>query len=553
MTLKMKLILTFVAASISSLIVSLWVSSSRISAQGDKNLIEKSQAILSRIEVGSQYVAQMETLDGIVEESLRLFPDGKLPEHQKLKILKSVPVFAAFQLGQINAEKEHYVFRVASNSPRNPKNQATSKEAEIIAKFNTDPNLQEWVEIDEQSNSVIVSRPVRINSSQGCLVCHGEPSQSPYKNGKDILGYQMEGMKDKDLRGIFQIVSSRESAQASAKEATLYLTGLIALVTALGMGFVMWVLARSINGIKNVSQSLKFAAMHILNMSQTFESSSAELSSQSLQQSSALEQTTSSMEQISAMVTRNADHARQSEMSTSESRQTAQDGQSAIQSVDDSISEIEGSNKVFAETIERSNEELRSILIIIEEITNKTKVINDIVFQTRLLSFNASVEAARAGEHGKGFAVVAEEIGTLAKMSGDSADEISKILAKSVEQVQQIIRNSQTQMGGIMQANKSKVEVSREKIQTARLIFQKIVDQVLKIEGLAKEISVSSGEQSRGVDEINKAMLALNEITHKNTELASQSSVGSKSLAEQVHQMEKMSEKLIQEIDGKAA
>ena len=60
-----------------------------------------------------------------------------------------------------------------------------------------------------------------------------------------------------------------------------------------------------------------------------------------------------------------------------------------------------------------SNKEIQEIVKVIAEIGNKTKVINDIVFQTKLLSFNASVEAARAGENGKGFAVVAEEVGKL--------------------------------------------------------------------------------------------------------------------------------------------
>jgi methyl-accepting chemotaxis protein len=75
--------------------------------------------------------------------------------------------------------------------------------------------------------------------------------------------------------------------------------------------------------------------------------------------------------------------------------------------------------------INYSNEQMSEIVKVIQEIETKTKVINDIVFQTKLLSFNASVEAARAGEQGKGFAVVAEEVGNLAQMSGNAAKEIS--------------------------------------------------------------------------------------------------------------------------------
>lgn len=87
-------------------------------------------------------------------------------------------------------------------------------------------------------------------------------------------------------------------------------------------------------------------------------------------------------------------------------------------------------------------QEIESISSTIRQIREKAKVINDIVFQTKLLSFNASVEAARAGEHGRGFSVVAQEIGKLAALSGQSASEIEQILndglALTSEKIQKV-------------------------------------------------------------------------------------------------------------------
>ncbi|MHA0111674.1 methyl-accepting chemotaxis protein, partial [Klebsiella pneumoniae] len=80
---------------------------------------------------------------------------------------------------------------------------------------------------------------------------------------------------------------------------------------------------------------------------------------------------------------------------------------------------------------EDANSQLQSISNIIGEISAKTNIINDIVFKTQLLSFNASIEAARAGQHGRGFAVVAEEVGNLAQMSGNAAKEIRALLEDS--------------------------------------------------------------------------------------------------------------------------
>lgn len=91
------------------------------------------------------------------------------------------------------------------------------------------------------------------------------------------------------------------------------------------------------------------------------------------------------------------------------------------------------------EVIEEANMRLNELGTIFEEISSKTSVINDIVFKTQLLSFNASIEAARAGQHGRGFSVVAEEIGNLAQMSGKSATEISNLLSSSEGHVKNII------------------------------------------------------------------------------------------------------------------
>lgn len=91
------------------------------------------------------------------------------------------------------------------------------------------------------------------------------------------------------------------------------------------------------------------------------------------------------------------------------------------------------------EVIEEANKKLNELGSIFEEISSKTSVINDIVFKTQLLSFNASIEAARAGQHGRGFSVVAEEIGNLAQMSGTSATEIGSLLSSSEDHVKNII------------------------------------------------------------------------------------------------------------------
>ena len=105
----------------------------------------------------------------------------------------------------------------------------------------------------------------------------------------------------------------------------------------------------------------------------------------------------------------------------------------------------ETSTEVIQE-IDRGRKEISTIVDMISDIGKRTQIINDIAFQTKLLSFNASVEAARAGEHGKGFSVVAEEVGKLAGMSGEAAKEITRLLNTNVQQARQMTEDSNSRI-----------------------------------------------------------------------------------------------------------
>ena len=125
------------------------------------------------------------------------------------------------------------------------------------------------------------------------------------------------------------------------------------------------------------------------------------------------------------MVNKSVDNANSSTEKANLSHEIATEGRESVNQMRLSMQDIENSINHMSHQVGESNEQIENIVKIIGEISNKTAIINDIVFQTKLLSFNASVEAARAGEHGKGFAVVAEEVGNLAQMSGTAAKEFT--------------------------------------------------------------------------------------------------------------------------------
>lgn len=160
--------------------------------------------------------------------------------------------------------------------------------------------------------------------------------------------------------------------------------------------------------ISNIISNLNDNSNQVTSAAQQIASSSEELSQAATEQAASLEETASSIEEMNSMVQKNAENAqRTSDLATSSSN-SAEKGKQVVHDMISAIDDISASNNTIMEQIDASNRQISDIVKVIAEIGEKTEVINDIVFQTKLLSFNASVEAARAGEHGKGFAVVAK-------------------------------------------------------------------------------------------------------------------------------------------------
>jgi methyl-accepting chemotaxis protein len=328
--------------------------------------------------------------------------------------------------------------------------------------------------------------------------------------------------------GVFSKKAMDAATQLSVANVTLAVAGFL-LSIFLGM-----MMASTITkSLQKIIDSITGSSNEVASASEQISSSSVELSESSTEQASAIQETASALEEVTAMIVRNSENAKTSQTTSQVSREAAEEGQRAAAEMINSIGEINRSNETIISKVEESNQSFSDIVLVINEISNKTKVINDIVFQTKLLSFNASVEAARAGEHGKGFAVVAEEVGHLAQMSGNAAKEISGMLEESVKKVENIVSESKGKIEQLMVEGRRKVENGNEAAKKCGDTLGEILEKVQQVDGLVAEIVTASTEQSQGIQEINKAMSQLDTATAQNSAVSQQTASASEQLSAQ--------------------
>jgi methyl-accepting chemotaxis protein len=219
-------------------------------------------------------------------------------------------------------------------------------------------------------------------------------------------------------------------------------------------------------------------------------SGNLDLSNRTEQQASSLEETASSMEELTSTVKQNTDNARQANQLAQSASSVAEKGGQVVAQVVDTMESIEESSRKVVDII---------------------GVIDSIAFQTNILALNAAVEAARAGEQGRGFAVVAAEVRNLAQRSATAAKEIKALIDDSV----------------------GKVDLGGRLVQEAGTTMSEIVDSVKRVTAIMSEIASASQEQSAGIEEINRAITHMDDITQQNAALVEQAAAAAGSLQEQ--------------------
>ncbi len=257
-------------------------------------------------------------------------------------------------------------------------------------------------------------------------------------------------------------------------------------------------IAKSVGGmverVRGTLNHIKVSALEVTSASAEISTSTTDLSQRTEQQAASLEETSASMEEISATVRKNAENAQHANTSASAALEVADRGGAVVAKAVSAMAEIEQSSRKISDII---------------------GVIDEIARQTNLLALNAAVEAARAGDAGRGFAVVASEVRSLAQRSSQAAKDITGLITNSNGQVKD----------GVQLVNQ------------AGTALHEILNSIKTVSDFVADIASASAEQATGIDQINRAMTQMDEVTQQNSALVEENAATAKTLEHQAQAM----------------
>jgi methyl-accepting chemotaxis protein len=261
------------------------------------------------------------------------------------------------------------------------------------------------------------------------------------------------------------------------------LTGNLEIKTKDETGQLLESLKNMKSSLTNIVDEVRNGATALASAAAQVSASASSLSQGSSEQAASVEETTASLEEMSASINQNAENSRQMEqMSTKGAKDAEESGHAVADTVSAMVS-----------------------------IAQRISIIEEIAYQTNLLALNAAIEAARAGEHGRGFAVVATEVRKLAERSQAAAKEIAGQAGESVK----VAERSGELLGTLVPA-------------------------IRKTADLVQEVTAASREQASGVNQINKAMSQVDQVTQRNASSVEELSSAAEEMSSQAEGMQQL-------------
>lgn len=518
---------------------------------------------ISRANIEHEYVSRARSIvlnaESFREEMARKWKLGLFDQERLIdwgrkgeldKVLAAVPVATAWQAAMAKAADGGYEFRVPKKHPRNPKNEPDEIELRALRQFAADPTQAEYFEVDRGRNVVCYFRPIRL--TQECLLCHGDPALAKTlwgnDRGLDPTGGPMEGWKEGEVHGAFEVVQSLDEADARVAGALRKEAVIILLFVGIASALLFFLVTRSITvpvrdsvaAFKRFAEGdlshrlevssademgeLRGAVNSLIdklrNMIGEMETCSAQLTGASstltqtaVQLAAGAAETTDQSGSVAAAAEEMATNMRTMASSTEQMLVNVRTVATSVEQMTEAIGEVARSAEKAAsvangaaQLAQTSSVKIGQLGQAATEIGAVIELIQDIAEQTNLLALNATIEAARAGDAGKGFAVVATEVKQLASQTGEATENIRA-------RIEAIQNSAQEAVRAITEISEVVAKVN----EVSRTIASAVEEQSITTREIARNVSEASTSAETVAANIAETATTAQEVTRNIT------------------------------------